>query len=410
FSDGVPDGVEPLAPIVDRFYPGVAECAANGNEVLAFGATLAESGVWRTDGTAAGTALLLPGLDPYSIATVPVFERFRAELYFGLPLELDAIPRGATDPSQVRTLVSSLSTGTLKAAGERLFYGGWEGLELTDGLTDPIVLLPPPDPPDYQETGDLVAAGENLFFTVDAPATGVELWRSDGTPAGSGLVVDLRPGPEGSFPRRERRELFNQPWEERIAPLGPDSVVFAADDGVAGTELWASDGTAAGTVLVADLDPGPDGSWPRHLVGADGVAYFAAEHPKLGLELYRTDGTAAGTRMVRDLVVGPGSSAPEELTLLDGVLYFSAWTPADGRELWRSDGTFQGTWRLTDVAPGPLSSSPDRILRRGDRLFFVATDHVHGFELWARADDGSLPLFIDGFETGDTSRWSLATP
>jgi hypothetical protein len=62
------------------------------------------------------------------------------------------------------------------------------------------------------------------------------------------------------------------------------------------------------------------------------------------------------------------------------------------------------------VAPGPLSSSPSRFVLRGNRLFFTATDHVHGFELWARADDRSVPLFIDGFETGDAGRWSAQNP
>jgi len=137
---------------------------------------------------------------------------------------------------------------------------------------------------------------------------------------------------------------------------------------------------------------------------------FAAEDPALGLELFRTDGTAAGTWMVSDIVAGAGSSVPDDFSVQDGVLYFSAWTPADGRELWRSDGTFAGTWRLTEIAPGPFSSSPSKITRAGNRLFFLANDSVHGFELWARADDGSIPLFIDGFETADTARWSATVP
>ena len=45
-----------------------------------------------------------------------------------------------------------------------------------------------------------------------------------------------------------------------FAALPDDTVLFAADDGVHGRELWRTDGTAAGTAMVADLAPGPTGS------------------------------------------------------------------------------------------------------------------------------------------------------
>ena len=35
-----------------------------------------------------------------------------------------------------------------------------------------------------------------------------------------------------------------------------DTLYFWADDGVNGDELWKSDGTEAGTVLVKDINPG----------------------------------------------------------------------------------------------------------------------------------------------------------
>ena len=81
-----------------------------------------------------------------------------------------------------------------------------------------------------------------------------------------------------------------------------------------------------------------------------------------------------------------------------------------GREAWKSDGTTLGTVRISDIAPGPLSSSPQRFARAGSRLYFSATDQIHGYELWAISDDGSLPLFLDGFENESTSRWSETTP
>ena len=71
--------------------------------------------------------------------------------------------------------------------------------------------------------------------------------------------------------------------------LPDDTVLFAADDGVHGRELWRTDGTAAGTAMVADLTPGPTGSAPRELTVVDGIAYFTAG----ATEFWRSDGTAA---------------------------------------------------------------------------------------------------------------------
>ena len=66
--------------------------------------------------------------------------------------------------------------------------------------------------------------------------------------------------------------------------------------------------------------------------------------------------------------------------------------------------------RVTDIAPGAQSSSPGLFRRVGPRLFFAADDGVHGSELWAISDDGSVPLFHDGYESGGLQRWDGPLP
>ena len=64
-------------------------------------------------------------------------------------------------------------------------------------------------------------------------------------------------------------------------------------------ELWKSDGTEAGTVLVKDINPGGGGSagsLPNHLTAVDGTLYFTAFDPDTGIELWKSDGTEAGHR------------------------------------------------------------------------------------------------------------------
>ena len=110
---------------------------------------------------------------------------------------------------------------------------------------------------------------------------------------------------------------------------------FVADDGINGAELWKSDGTAAGTVIVKDIFPGSDtsgtaySSSPQDLTNVGGTLFFTAEDEAIGRELWTSDGTASGTVMVKDIDPDsfydyPYSSNPSSLTDVDGTLFFSA--------------------------------------------------------------------------------------
>jgi ELWxxDGT repeat protein len=71
---------------------------------------------------------------------------------------------------------------------------------------------------------------------------------------------------------------------------------FAADDGLAGTELWKSDGTAAGTVLVQDIQPGIEPSNPAELMFVGKALFFSATDIRTGRELWRISPEALGVR------------------------------------------------------------------------------------------------------------------
>ena len=76
---------------------------------------------------------------------------------------------------------------------------------------------------------------------------------------------------------------------------------FVADDGSSGSELWRTDGTLGGTIIVRDINPGAVGSVPEYLTDVNGTLFFSAYTDSYGEELWKTDGTAAGTVQVKDI-------------------------------------------------------------------------------------------------------------
>jgi ELWxxDGT repeat protein len=138
---------------------------------------------------------------------------------------------------------------------------------------------------------------------------------------------------------------------------------FAAGDARDGVELWHTDGTAAGTKIVVDLVPGPTDSNPRSITTFGESAYFLASTPELGDELWKTDGTAAGTSLVADLVPGPAGIGVGATVTVGNRLYFMAKTVGPKYELWQTDGDAASTQKVplfTFTLPGsftPLGNS-----------------------------------------------------
>ncbi|MCA2759485.1 ELWxxDGT repeat protein, partial [Microcystis sp. M145S2] len=156
-----------------------------------------------------------------------------------------------------------------------------------------------------------------------------------------------------------------------------------ANDGVSGYELWKSDGTAAGTVLVKDIRPGSTGSYPRYLTAVGNTLFFTAYDGVSGYELWKSDGTAAGTVLVKDIRPGYYRSNPRNLTVVGNTLFFTANDGVSGYELWKSDGTAAGTVLVGDIRPGSSSSNPRNLRVVGNNLFFTADNGVNGEELWS---------------------------
>ncbi len=159
--------------------------------------------------------------------------------------------------------------------------------------------------------GYLTDVGGTLYLTANSKWEGPELRRSNGTPQGTYMIHDIRPGEYGSDPYRLKN----------VGGL----LYFAAHNGSHGLELWKSDGTAAGTVMVKDLNPGAADAYPNAWAVHTGGLYFAAdngtkghEHWKLSVPIFSPGGVTNQAVAAAPRVPDGGRAAsPESQAMAD---------------------------------------------------------------------------------------------
>lgn len=249
--------------------------------------------------------------------------------------------------------------------------------------------------------------GVLLFFAADktTPAN-YELWRSDGTTAGTYLVKDINGNNDGSILSNGE---FGESYTDRDFVVFKDELYFIATDGPHGLEIWKSDGTADGTVMLKDIYPGANGyltpefNFP-YFTELNDKLYFAANDGVHGFELWETDGTEAGTQMVKDISADNiYGSNPEHLIAFDGKLYFAGRDDADGYEIFSSDGTAAGTSVVKDIVSGINGSMNNGFASSIDPLFTVSGDYLY----FVARVDATLPVLKKLHRTDGTSAGTI---
>lgn len=320
------------------------------------------------------------------------------------------------------------------------------GLWRSDGTSDGAKFLYSfkKEPTDFVDLGN-----SGLLFVAETEEFGSELWITHGTTESTQLLKDIYNGPE-----------FSSPGDMCLSALaesqGTKLVYFSATHPDTGRELWQSDGSPEGTVLVQDIAPGPFGSgpaiirsslrglfltamtpelgkelWGAHVNGdhygplvqpgegvegpkssepyalcleANGYLYYSQKCHD-GEELWFTTGVPGSARQLSKIYTG-GTAEPYHLTLAERVVYFSAADPVHGRELWETRGE-NGPPALvhdifTDNSANP-SSSPSEMEPLGDTLLFAADDIEHGNELWITDGTEVGTRLLRDISTGSTS-------
>jgi ELWxxDGT repeat protein len=220
-----------------------------------------------------------------------------------------------------------------------------------------------------------------LFFTGLDIDGGYELWKSDGTEAGTVRVKDVLPGSTSSNP-------------EQLTNVN-GTLFFVATDVSGNKDLWKSDGTSAGTVMLRDniTDVEPLEGFDNELTNVNGTLFFAVLHAIYTQELGKSDGTPAGT-----VSLAANFATLSNFTDRSGTLYFLGFSnPPLAFGLFRSDGTTAGTQYVAQMAVNvlnsPLNGPPTTPFVNANGMLFS-----HGFStvsnaLW-RSDGTAAGTFV----------------
>jgi trimeric autotransporter adhesin len=392
-SDGTESGTYMFfdaSPGIDPFgwpHNGMPRYLNVCNNLLFFAAYGPGSeALWRTDGTVAGTVSLKPKigvqnfLRPLESHTV-----LNNKLYFST-FGFYGYELWTTDGSQSgTTLVKALSeiilgVGTLLTMNGAVYVvpaaGGdafWRTNGTPEGTQQLFAAMP------NIENGGVVSDEHNFYFIYNIPGAGRELWSSDGTTSGTHLVKDITPGAASS--QIDKLRYYKGQMYFHISDPYPYNGFIGA------TGIWKTDGTANGTQNFISAVEMPVGSDAKKLIALKDNLYFFANDSIHGNELWRSDGSGSGTILLKDITSGAQGSNLRNPVVCGNSVFFSA-----NNHLWKTDGTETGT---VQVHPGVVvyDSKPVTL---SNRLYFAgAADSSNlTFRLWVSdgSSAGSRPI------------------
>ena len=350
--------------------------------------------LWKTDGSVAGTVLvkdIFPGSNS-SYATG--FVEYNNVLYFRAA---NALPEDEmftykfylwkTDGTaggtvQVDNTVTVEGEEYIVFNGQLYFYGNTTttGSELyyTDGSA--VTLLTDINSSGNSEAKNMIQLNSEMLFFANDGVTGPSLWKSDGTSANTQLVKDFDPNtPYWGKYSASPAKVFN------------NELYFDASDGMNNNELWKTDGTSAGTVMVKDIGPAGSGLIDLDAVEYNGRLYYtaASENGTSGMSIWTSDGTTSGTYLFKE-INATSFGTPYGYFIYSDKFYFAASTPYFGTELWKSDGIEANTVMAYDLNSSNASGigSLEHVILSNNEVLLSGTTNWEGEELFKFVDTG----------------------
>lgn len=208
--------------------------------------------------------------------------------------------------------------------------------------------------------------GDLAYFAANDGVYGKELWRSDGTEAGTYRFCNFN--------------FYESSATEVGSVIERTIFVTAKDDYANGTRrLWCTNGMDG--IYTTNLMASPMSEFRYRNVGSmsatEKLLFFGASTVQWGIEPWISDGTSIGTRLLRDINAGSEDYSTYNSSKTKDLLFFFGAYDGSKYGLWKSDGTQESTVLLKN-----FSSLPCHFAVLGDKMLFNADDEVHGQELW----------------------------
>lgn len=361
------DGTYSGTTMVKDLYPGTSDhtfenpFVFQGKLYFVAGYSSQDKALWKSDGTAAGTEIVLqPFTDNITGSLVATNDYF----YFTISSKLtksDGTAAGTSTITKNSIPVQPSTSSNYVWSNNKLFFTDVTNKELwvtdgTDAGTQLVKLIVTGNSNSYGINKMTNVNGIVYFFAADGQYgntnKGFELWRSDGTDAGTYMVKDINPGMGSSL-------LTGLDNTVMVAYAG--LVYFNATDGTH-EGLWKSDGTDAGTVLVKEGIT----LTPKHVITNNKFFFRGSDR-----HLWITDGTNAGTMLLDSAEIS--NLVSENMVGYNGIVYYPA-ADTDQQlnedELWQSDGTPAGTFIVENIGSYTTAGDPHDLTIVDDYLYF----------------------------------------
>ncbi|MFC3160670.1 hypothetical protein ACFOEQ_21425 [Chryseobacterium arachidis] len=326
--------------------------------------------------------------------------------------------------------LSSNYEAIAQVAGNKFFIFSNKELSVYDPLTNNLTLLKA-----FEYTSGtmrLETFNNQLFLAANDGISGKEIWKSDGTVAGTTLLKDIATNSGSGIPADFKILTLNNGKFYFIGNTATGYQLFASDGTEAGTipiramqnigelngastgnyfvfsgfdstnggsEPWVSDGTAAGTMLLKDILPGTSSSMGNgKFFKFNNKIYFESNSngtPGYGNYIWETDGTTAGTVLfptpTNNLLYGTSS---------DGQ-YLVLTKPNEGNRYWIANGNSAQTFEITDIG----MSYNNNFIDLNSKIYLTGNKAKYGIELFSLD-----PISHESIIASDISRYSSSSP
>lgn len=399
-TDGTTAGTHQVADI----YPGGIMLSPTLLGLVGTDLVFAESTsddtmqLFRTDGTAAGTHAISNFNLPTQYGAVTESVELNGKIYVALRSNqnccqpdlwtTDGTSGGTIQIDSNEGFPFHLQPSSLRAFGSSialLTNAENTGTELSviDTTTNALTIFDiAPGPGSGASDGSTIAAMDGyILYLRGNESSGLQLWRSDGTLAGTNLLQGLGSGVQ-----------FSQLSPNYVVTRVGDRAIFQSSNAENGPQLWGSDGTAAGTVPLVGT-PTPS-TYNQPLIGVVGSYAYYAVYNGTNYQIVVSDGTVSGTHVLTDLgplmVNGdPNGLINTQVAGDDNLTFIYAYHPdsvtGSTKHLWAYLPQTNVATHLVDATLLDMTEPP---LAFAGHLYFRGSDPVNADQPWV--SDGTV--------------------